>query len=129
MYAQITSLESLLRETDEVAARRRELSAHLAVLAKGIAILNEIRDTGIMSAPVALPTAAPAPPSAAASPAGSSPAHSAPPSGASPGSENVRPPARGFGDMPSKDAAARDARRPPQQVAPSVLPRLASAPA
>ena len=51
LYAQITSLETLLRETDDVASRRRELMEQLAVLNRGIGILNEIRDTGILSAP------------------------------------------------------------------------------
>ena len=51
LYAQITSLETLLRETDDVASRRRELMEQLAVLNRGIGILNEIRDAGIMAAP------------------------------------------------------------------------------
>ena len=55
LYAQITSLETLLRETDDVASRRRELMEQLAVLNRGIGILNEIRDAGILAAP---PTAA-----------------------------------------------------------------------
>ena len=51
LYAQITSLETLLRETDDVASRRRELMEQLAVLNRGIGILNEIRDAGILAAP------------------------------------------------------------------------------
>ena len=51
LYAQITSLETLLRETDDVASRRRELVEQLAVLNRGISILNEIRDAGILAAP------------------------------------------------------------------------------
>ncbi len=51
LYAQITSLETLLRETDDVASRRRELMEQLSVLNRGIGILNEIRDTGILAAP------------------------------------------------------------------------------
>lgn len=51
LYTQITSVDALLRETDDVAGRRRELVDQLTILNKGINILNEIRDSGITNAP------------------------------------------------------------------------------
>lgn len=41
----------LLAETDDVASRRRELVEQTSILNRGISILNEIRDSGIIAAP------------------------------------------------------------------------------
>ncbi len=38
-------------ETDDVASRRRELVDQLSILSRGISILNDIRDSGIIAAP------------------------------------------------------------------------------
>jgi hypothetical protein len=93
LYAQITSVDVLLRETEDVASRRRELGDQLAVLHRGIAILNEIRDSAPGGAPLAPQPAAasatapqPAPAPAAFS---KSPPHFGAPAGASPGAESV----------------------------------------
>ena len=66
LYAQITSVDVLLRETDDVASRRRELGDQLAVLHRGIAILNEIRE--LVPGGVQLPQAAAASAASAAPP-------------------------------------------------------------
>jgi dynamin 1-like protein len=56
LYSQITSVDALLRETDDIASRRKELGDQLAVLNKGIAILNEIRDSSLQGGSIVLPT-------------------------------------------------------------------------
>jgi len=92
LYAQITSVDVLLRETEDVASRRRELGDQLAVLHRGIAILNEIRDSAPGGAPLApQPAAAAAAPQPAVAPAAfsKSPPHFGAPAGASPGAESV----------------------------------------
>lgn len=50
-------------ETDDIAARRKELTDQISTLTAGLSILNEIRDAGILAAP---PTGPGAPPGAAA---------------------------------------------------------------
>jgi len=56
LYSQITSVDALLRETDDIASRRKELGDQLAVLNKGISILNEIRDSSLQGGSIVLPT-------------------------------------------------------------------------
>ena len=74
LYAQISSppVDVLLRETDDVASRRRELGDQLAVLHRGIAILNEIRDS-VPVAPLAPSGSAPSLAVAAAAAAAAQP--------------------------------------------------------
>lgn len=55
LYSQITSVDALLRETDDIASRRKELGDQLAVLNKGISILNEIRDSSLQGGSIVLP--------------------------------------------------------------------------
>lgn len=51
LYAQITAVDSLLKETDDVAERRRSLLEQLSILHNSLNILSAIRDAGIMNAP------------------------------------------------------------------------------
>jgi len=83
-------------ETDEVATRRRELVDQLSVLNRGISILNEIRDSGIMAAPVSVSNGDPPPPGSTADTTGSDSGAQAvlssfqPPPGNSPGENDAR---------------------------------------
>ena len=94
LYAQISSVDALLRETDDVASRRRELGEQLAVLHRGIAILNEIRESvppGPGPAATALPplpAAAPTLPVGKAAQAFGASGFSMSAGGGSPGSES-----------------------------------------
>jgi len=123
LYAQITSVDALLRETDDVASRRRELGDQLAVLHRGIAILNEIRDQApggggggappAAAAAVAASSAAAAPPQQPAAAFGkTSPQHphfgGGVPGGSSPGAESVS--SSGSGYAPASFAQPQRAR-------------------